>query len=287
VRRLLLVPVCGIAICLCAGCGSSAPSAPPSSAGASRSQTALSAPSQTAPSVTAPAAPGSGSGLKTIGTASSSGDGWSISLTYAVGSLLSNDSQSNPPATVVSAIEGCGYEGSTNDAAYVPGTVTVKYTGNLPITISSTSLDSSDVVTFPNRPSGNDPGPIQELLELAGQWCNTQQDVTLPSGSSVTLPIVVFAPILTQSQPTLTTADISDWGFLGQAVTVTGLGAATSVSLSGPNAVTCEGASGVNTYDDSTNNDRIGMFETPPYTISGSGDDGTETYNCTAAGPGS
>ena len=218
------------------------------------------------------------SGLNVIGTETTTDGSATFTQTFAISKLLTNDAEGNPPSQAAPALQAClgNVTSVTDDSVYVAGTVTATYHGTLPLTVEALS-DPQGVITWPNS-QGTDPASgLQELLAIDGQWsCQGNLSINMTNGESQTFDVLVVADVLNQSHPTISEADVPQWGFTAG---VDPVNFGTTSLLSGPNAVSCVGAAN---YDDAINIQRIGMFVAPPYILSAPGDNGTETYNCTA-----
>ncbi len=156
----------------------------------------------------------------------------------------------------------------TSRSVYVHGQATVTFDGSFPATIR---IDpTKDLVGFPDNTNSFGEGSA-EIAEVNGSWVCTNDDsslntaVTLGNGQSVTIDLWIFADVLSDTQPTVTAADVPEWAFAGTLATDTS-DTLSTVHFSGPHATSCAQTGG-DTAVNQPAQSRIGLFQAPPYTL--------------------
>ncbi len=185
-----------------AGCGSSgAPDARPTTTSASNA--------------TAPSPEYSPIGTIAIDYA----PGATLTIEYSLGSMINATSDGAIPPAAEDAYQACeqGLEGNT--LVYVPGQVTVSFSGPNPTRVSiEPSNDDADL----SGPDSSGLGFFDILVN--GSWVcggvgsqtETAVDaLTLSGGQSVTMPFWIVASVLSSSYPTLTPDQVPGWAFVG------------------------------------------------------------------------
>jgi len=213
-----LVTVCtsAVLLALAAGCGSS-----------SSSGTGASSPPTSSASSAAVAA---SSQLRLAGTITESGGGTTIEVGYKVGPI-----QYKPPPQAV--LSGCNITdpATISQTAYSAGELVIAYLQG--------SLDQQlNLLTDQMVSGGNWQGVV--AIDLNGQW-QCQQDygpilLDVPPHSVDRYPIWILSQVLTNQQPTVSTAEADSWQFSSLGFTFTGMVYPTTTT-SGPNAGNCGG----------------------------------------------
>ena len=192
--------------------------------------------------------------------------GGSVSARYSIGSPVTYSQPGAPPAEVLESCTSGDSPVLTDTSAYVPGQVTVTYSGTIPMDIQ---VGTGDIVGV----------NYQQLDEAAeegdGPWaCGGLGDNDHPvfennlsPGQSITVKIwILIGLVLTNDSPTFVPMDHLDFAFDGATIAAPGSGpSASNNSTTGPHAVVCdEGGDGLapDTYDP-----EISLFGSPPFSF--------------------
>ena len=271
------------AIAVLAGCTASDPVAVTAASQPTTASTADPPSSSTTTTTTKPH-------LTTIGTVTKSdAAGTSLTVTYALGSLLTDQATGNPPPGVLTALQACNHDTTTviDRSVYVPGQLTITYKGDLPGTMAINP--EADTLGYPTP--GTDPltsgGPAPvEQVDVDGSWIcagiTTTRDnvLSMQNGQSVVLTVWLVADVLTDTRPTVTTTDFPQWAFAGTVARIVNTTLPT-VTFSVPHATVCTNS--VPYQSSITQPDRIGMFKAPLYSLSYTTVGGPQTYQCSPA----
>ena len=166
--------------------------------------------------------------------------GGSVTGRYSVGLPVTFSDPGAPPTGVLDA---CGLDSSTatDTSVYVPGEITVTYSGTIPmaIPVAAGDITALSVRRVDQAVGGNDgswicSGPV------SGN--DTVLTYNLSPGQSITRPIwVLLTEVLTNDAPNFVPSQHFDIAFTGSGIGTPGPGiGATINSATGPHAMSCD-----------------------------------------------